>query len=169
MKNLLPLVAIAFMVALSGAVAMAKDESHECEECGMTWEVSSTRLVTSVNREDDASEHYYESLGCLFNAVDSDEAGIEARILDYSTFGTDNEELIEARKAVYLFDTEPLPGSMGPYIAAFATEEAAADAQQELGGELLDFAGVWEGMAAGNAGSAGECNCPACQAAREGK
>jgi transcription elongation factor Elf1 len=165
---------IFIVVALAGAIAVSaafatEAKTHECEQCGMTWEVSSTRLIDSVKVEDDSTDHYYESLGCLFNAVEDESEAIDAQVLDYSTFGTDDEALIAADEAVYLFDTKPLPGSMGPFIAAFSSEEAATKAQKKLGGELLDFDGVWEGMAAGNADSAGECNCPGCQAAREGK
>jgi hypothetical protein len=85
----------------------------------------------------------------------------ELQVLDYPTFGTDDEQMIDGFKAWYLFGTERLAGAMAPYVAAFSDEEAAAAAQEELGGELVDFAGMHELMlAAKSADEDGEEDVP---------
>jgi nitrous oxide reductase accessory protein NosL len=158
-------------VLLSTVGFAAEPEEIACEYCGMDWNVSSTRMIATIAQDGEAADHHYESLGCVFNALAElgDDAELqEVQVLDYATFGSKTPQLIDAETAVFLFDTEPLEGSMGPFIAAFSTEGAAEKASKKLKGEVMDFEGVRAGITDGSADSAGECNCPHCQAAREG-
>ena len=51
-------------------------------------------------------------------------------MLDYNTFGTKTPKFIDGKTAWYLVGTSDLAGSMEPWIAAFATKDAATKAQK---------------------------------------
>lgn len=136
---------------LVGIAVAEETEKPRCDMCGMFFDKSATRLTVTLTDGDEELNRKFESLGCLHNYVHENypEAELTAlSILDYATFGTDSEEMIDGFKAYYLFGTERLTGSMAPFIAAFATEKAATAAQEALGGELTDFKGMRKLMAA---------------------
>lgn len=67
------------------------------------------------------------------------------RILDYATFGTSAERLIDARRAYFLLNAPRASGSHDALnILAFGSRAAARSAQQKLGGDLRDFEDAWK-------------------------
>jgi nitrous oxide reductase accessory protein NosL len=140
------LIAMLAMLMLSGiALAQGDEEATRCDYCGMFWDTSSTRLEIDMIVDGKSMISHFESVGCLINSMQElKESGAKemkissARILDYSSFGSDREVMTDAMKAWYLVDTKKLKGSMAPFIAAFGSKEVAAEMQKSLGGELLD-------------------------------
>lgn len=134
------------LTVLVAAQVVAKDEAPTCDNCGMFWLKSPTAVSTTVSFEGKKHEHLFECLGCLHDKVHElygDKAQIEElEILDYTTFATGKENMLDAFDAMYLFGTSRLKGSMPPYIAAFATKKSAEAKQDELGGQLVDFKGM---------------------------
>lgn len=157
---------ISGLLLISMAIA-EEGEKPRCDECGMFFENSATRLTASLLDGEDTVNAKFESLGCLHNFVHANHPEAELTklsILDYGAYSSGEVEYLDGFKAYYLFDTERLKGSMAPFIAAFASKKAAESAQEALGGDLVDFAGMRELMAelmedaAGNCGNCGECN-----------
>jgi nitrous oxide reductase accessory protein NosL len=139
------LLMLAFVLAMSALVFAAEDEAPRCDNCGMFFEKSPTRVSATIDLEDESYTHIFECFGCLHDFVHENYGEVmpsELSVLDYNTFATDGETMLDAFEAFYLFDTERIKGSMAPYVAAFADEEAAKAAQETLGGELTDFAGM---------------------------
>lgn len=141
----LALYAIALLL-LFATVAVAEEERPVCEACGMFVDVSPTRVEAVIQVSEMKHEHMFDCLGCLHDYV-HEHFGEEAKvarlsILDYATFGTDKEVMLNGFEAYYLYGTERLKGSMPPYVAAFADEAAAKEHQEDLGGKLVDFEGM---------------------------
>lgn len=139
------LIALMSMLLIAGHAFAQDDEPVRCDTCGMFWERSSTRAQMELNVDGKKGLYHFESLGCVFNKMaELKEGGAKeikvanAMILDYSTFGTDNERMLDPHEAWFLVGTSRLKGSMGPFIAAFASKDAASAMQEELGGELMD-------------------------------
>ncbi|MCH7472238.1 nitrous oxide reductase accessory protein NosL [bacterium] len=139
------------LLATAGAFAQEATEAEEeerpaCENCGMFWDTSPTRVSVTIKADEKEEEHIFECMSCTHTGlVEIYGDGVELaslQVLDYATFGAEEETMIDGMKAFYLYGVERLKGSMPPYIAAFASEDAAKESQKELGGELLDFAGV---------------------------
>jgi hypothetical protein len=133
------------MFVLATAAFAQEEEALRCENCGMFYEKSPTRVMATIDIEDESHTHLFECIGCLHDFVHENYGEVKPSklsILDFNTFGTDQEQMLDAFKAYYLFGTERIKGSMSPFVAAFASEEAAKAAQEELGGELTDFAGM---------------------------
>ena len=138
MQKLMGLAGIA--VLLLATAAFAKD--IRCERCGMDWNASPTSLTVTL--KGDKKPHYFESLPCVVQSVARDKvAGI--KVVDYNAGSTTG--MIDASGAHYLYDTERIPHSMPPFIAAFKSKDAALKAQKELGGEYATFDQVWAKLA----------------------
>ena len=164
------------LLLVFGAVAQAAEKTRpRCENCGMFTDVSSTNVHAMLKVNGKEAEHNFVCLGCvnefMRDKLDGKAELTGLKIIDYPTFGTKSPQWIDGMKAWYLFGTKPLKGSMEPYVAAFATKEAATKAKQKLGGDLLSFEDIWAkitgsdegGMQMGQPGSAGEdeyvCSC----------
>jgi hypothetical protein len=121
--------------------AKAEAQRPRCENCGMFTDVSSTRVTAQVAVDGKTGDHLFVCPGCLREKLEGWGGKAELKgfkVLDYTTFKTNHEKMIDGMDAYYLFGTKELPGSMDePYVAAFATKEAAAKAQPKLGGDVV--------------------------------
>lgn len=150
------LIAVFAMLMITGSAFAQTDDTEDakqCYFCGMYWDKSSTRseMVLTVDGETDS--YPFESIGCAFNAMKemkadgAKEVKVEsATILDYSTYGTDAEMMVDAGKAWYLVGTSKLPGSMGPFVAAFGAKDVAIQMKKKMGGELMNHDEMAEHM-----------------------
>ncbi|MBN2080629.1 nitrous oxide reductase accessory protein NosL [bacterium] len=133
-------------IVVAVASAWAAEQEPRCDQCGMFIANSPTHVTASITSGDKEYAHQFESLGCYLNYLaenyDKEAEVTELAILDFNSFGTDVPAVLAASDASYLYGTKRLKGSMAPFIAAFADEEAAKAAQGELGGELVDYAGM---------------------------
>jgi nitrous oxide reductase accessory protein NosL len=135
---------VAALVVLGSTFAQAKDDVR-CETCGMKWTQSTTRITAELNG---TGSHKFESIGCLFQAVDSAAEVTRFKIVNYATIKSESWQQLDGKSAHYLFGTSKLKGSMAPFTAAFASKQAALAAQKELGGEYVTFEQVWSKLAA---------------------
>jgi hypothetical protein len=134
---------LAYLTTAVPASAADKTEKHvPCANCGMYTEISSTRIVAQVKVDGKTAAYNFECVGCMHEKLE--EWGSKAdlvsfKILDYSTYGSRTEKLVDGETAWYLFGTKELENSMGEpeYIAAFATKEGATKAKAKLGGDLV--------------------------------
>jgi rubrerythrin len=153
-----------------GVVAQAKEpERPRCENCGMFTDISSTNVHAMLKIDGKEAEHNFVCLECVYEFMHEKAKGAKLtglKVLDYTTFGTKTPQFIDGMTAWYLVGTKPLKGSMEPYIAAFATKDAATKAKKTLSGELKNYTDTWATFAAdeGTPGSAGEDEyvCPMC-------
>jgi nitrous oxide reductase accessory protein NosL len=132
-------------LGIAAFAAAGKDETPRCDNCGMFMAKSATQVHATFTIDGKKHEHKFVCLDCIyeFSAKTYDGAlPTSVQVLDYTTFGTDKPVLLDANKAWFLYGTGKLAGSMQPYIAAFATKEAAQAQQAALGGELIQFAAV---------------------------
>jgi hypothetical protein len=127
--------------AESSAIAAAQtDDAHvSCPHCGMYADKS--RTAVAVMWEGGGS-NTLDSFDCVFNYMADNKLEVETATV--SNYNEGDPEWIDVNAATYLYDTKEVEGSMPPYVAAFADEEAAQAAQIELGGELMDFARLKE-------------------------
>ena len=146
------------VLALGAAAFAAPQERPRCENCGMFEDTSATRVVATFKADGKTSDHHFVCLGCIQEYNDKTWDGmaevIGFTVLDYTTFGTKNPTMIDGTKAFYLYGTEDLPGTMPPNIAAFATKEAAKQAQKTLNGEVMDYKTMWAKLVKGENGVA---------------
>jgi hypothetical protein len=84
------------------------------------------------------------------------------KVLDYTTFSAKKPLMLDATEAQYLYSTEPIPGSMAPFIAAFDGVKPALAAMDELGGEALDYEELMARLTAEDATGGGCANCAGC-------
>lgn len=164
------------LVLACGVMAQAKEQERpRCENCGMFTDVSSTNVHAMLKINGKEAEHNFVCLECVYEFMHEKVKGkaelTGLQVLDYSTFGTKTPKFIDGMTAWYLVDTtKALAGSMEPYIAAFATKDAATAAKQKLGGEVKNYKNTWATFAEeednghkNHPGSAGEdeyvCSC----------
>jgi len=114
----------------------------KCAQCGMFADNSASHVQASWS---DGTVTDHDSWGCVVNyATDHGLILTAARVVGYDSALADDRDpmWLDAQAATYLLNTERVAGSMPPYVAAFSTEQAAVDAREQLGGEVLDFAGL---------------------------
>jgi nitrous oxide reductase accessory protein NosL len=171
MRKLL-LVLIIGLLATSAAFADAKDRPR-CELCNMFWDISATRVEAGYS----GGTHKFESMGCLFQSVDSKSDLTSIKVLDYSTASRKTPKMIDGKSAHYLYGTSKLKGSMAPFVAAFASKDAATKAKADLGGEYVTFDGLWKKLDStlkkrvavkGETCSCGDPNCKGCAKGKSG-
>jgi nitrous oxide reductase accessory protein NosL len=151
-------------IVLIAAAAVAADEKPRCEQCGMFYEKSPTRLSVDVAVDGKQSSHIFESYGCYLNFMDETygtDSNAEVKgikVLDYTTFNAKKPLMLDATEAQYLYGTEPIAGTMAPFIAAFDGVKPALAAMDELGGEALDYEEMMARLSAdGASGGCGSC------------
>ena len=146
----LAIVVVVLALGVYAAVYAAdKTDAPRCENCGMYWEKSPTRIDMSIEVDGKAHQHKFECFGCMHDFIHENYGEVmpqSIQVLDYSTFGTDKPVMLDAFKAYYLNGTDPIKGSMAPFVAAFSTEEAASAHQEEMGGEVIDFKQMKQAM-----------------------
>jgi nitrous oxide reductase accessory protein NosL len=160
------LICTALLLAF-GLVAQAKEPQRpRCENCGMFTDVSPTNVHAMLKINGKEAEHNFVCLGCVYEFMHEKVKG-EAKltglkVLDYKTFGTKTPKFIDGMTAWYLVGTKPLDGSMEPYMAAFASKDAAAKAQKTLGGEVKNYKDTWATLGAKEEGNsdAAVYTCP---------
>jgi NosL len=152
------------MAAFVITSALAAEEPT-CENCGMFWNKSESKISASIKQGAKSADHKYECFNCLKEGLAGLGKGATlgaVKIVDYPTVGTKSEKLIDARKAWFLYGTSRLKGSMAPYIAGFGTKDAATKAKATLGGEVLDWDGMWGKLTSEKQGA--KCGCAKCEA-----
>ena len=149
-------ISLVFILALiTTSVALAHGDEHApatdaveeeplvCENCGMLYQPSSTKVDVVAKVDGETAGHIFATMPCLYNHVnffwDGEAELVTVEVLDYTTYGLKEEKMIDALKAFYLYDTKKLKGTSEPYIAAFATKEALEKAKADLGGEAVDY------------------------------
>jgi hypothetical protein len=134
--------ALLFHAVISSGLARAADEHIHCSTCGMHADTSSTEVLASIKAGSKTSNLTFCSLGCVFDMLEEKGSSVSLKglkVLDHKTAATKNRKLLSVSDAWFLYDTERLKGSMAPFIAAFASKSDATSAQEELGGELLQW------------------------------
>ncbi|MCH7472236.1 nitrous oxide reductase accessory protein NosL [bacterium] len=127
------------------AVADTKHESIRCEYCGMFADLSASYVMAQWT---DGDLTHHDSWDCMFNHGRDEDLTLQSAMVSHYGMSIENPHWLAADETWYLHDTkESVKGSMPPYVAAFASRGEAEAAQPEMGGEVLDFAGLrikWE-------------------------
>jgi hypothetical protein len=134
-------------VAALGVCAVALMVSTALAHAAKGPQLPSTRCVLKVMGSD--AERSYASLPDAFQQLKAAGAAEfhSARVLDYATYGSKSEKLIDASRAYFLVNTHDARGGSGALqIVAFASREAAVKQQRKLGGDLRDFADAWDAV-----------------------
>lgn len=138
------------LILMLGALLLAGCETgprdiqmgaEECAHCRMF--VSEERFATQLRTEQGRS-HVFDSIECMAEyALEAEETG-EPAIGDMwvSDFGEPGNWLLVG-DAVYL-QSSGLRSPMGLNLSAYADRQAATAAQQEFGGEIMNWSGVLE-------------------------
>jgi NosL len=114
-------------------------EHIDCPYCGMYADQSDCAVAVMWQGGGSAT---FDSFDCVFNYIKENDVKLaEGTVLSYA-----DRELADSwvglELATYLYGTTAIAGSMEPYVAAFGSKEQALEAQQTLGGEVVDFAGL---------------------------
>ncbi len=118
---------------------LSRHTDTECPVCGMDGTRS---LAHAVALWDDGTHTHHDCFDCLFTW--GTEQGLtlaRAKVLEHGAT-TQDDRWLDAANATYLYGTSRIEMSMPPYVAAFATRAGAEAALPELGGDLMDFAGL---------------------------
>lgn len=116
----------------------------DCATCGMSGPASGSHCVALWN---DGARTHHDCWDCLFTYGKERGLSLVRAVVIAHGGGQESPRWLEASRAWFLYGTSRIEMSMPPYVAAFASRAAAEAAQPELGGELLDFAGLqahWE-------------------------
>jgi nitrous oxide reductase accessory protein NosL len=109
------------------------DRQAECPQCGMVAGASEAEVVAQFA---DGSVHHFDSWICVFGwSKASGQAIADAVAMADGSYST--PRWLKAADSVFLYDTKRIPGSMPPYVAAFATEAEATAGQTETGGQVV--------------------------------
>lgn len=122
----------------------ASTEHVKCAQCGMFADKSASHIQASWS---DGSSTDHDSWGCAVGyAADHGLTLTAARVVDYDSALKEDHapQWLDAASAWYIYDAQSVPGSMPPHVAAFPNKQAAAAAHPQLGGEVVDFAGLAE-------------------------
>lgn len=120
-------------------------EDFTCAQCGMDASRSASHVIAHWA---DGSREHFDSWDCAFKYAKEQVKKLSSA--EVNRFGDDpaSPNLLAAAKAWFLYGTtKRVTGSMPPYVAAYPDEAEAKSAQPEMGGEILDFAGLkakWE-------------------------
>jgi hypothetical protein len=114
-----------------------------CPQCGMFAQRSASYIIA---RWDGGKTTQHDSWDCVFKY--STAQGSKLASTQVKQYGVEPSNMLEASAAWYLYETKHnVENSMPPGVAAYADQAAARAAQPEMGGEVVDFAGLkakWE-------------------------
>lgn len=142
----------AFIIGLVLSFTIKAYAYERCIMCGMDAGKSETKFtveVTAGSRDVAVGKYSFCCLHCLvfFKArmttgnIDS----ILARNYDTVTKEYDSGEMIDAKKAFYVVESELHPkGSMPPMMSIFSTQKKAEMSQKVYGGRVMNWEEVWE-------------------------
>ena len=117
-------------------VDRADFSDNSCPYCGMYADSSLTRVVV-LWQDGNFSQH--DSFDCVFLTIADEGRSIDQIQVTAYDPQAGSVKWLDAVTASFLYDTKSISGSMPPYVAAFADDDAALAAQADLGGEILDF------------------------------
>lgn len=115
-------------------------EHQKCATCGMFADKSASHVVATW---DTGSTTHHDSWDCAFGYAAQN--GMAMAGVEISHYGSpvDSPHFLDATGAWFLYDTDsPVEGSMPPFVAAFASRDEAMSKHGEMGGEILDYAGL---------------------------
>lgn len=107
----------------------------ECAECKMSVVDERTAAAMRVRTPDGLEDRLFDDFGCL---LDMERGQANGDIAERWTRDYASREWMRAEHAWYLF-SEKIHTPMGSWIAAYATREAADQAQSDMGGDVLTF------------------------------
>ena len=138
---------LAAVLPLSADPAEALNPRPICDVCRRYTDTSPGRAQAAVKVDQHTKTLDGCSLFCLLEQLeDYEEDPLWIQVLDYPSFGTDQQLALRAKQAVYLYDAESgnVEKTQLPFIYAFSSEDTATEYQDELGGELLEWEQVLE-------------------------
>ncbi len=120
-------------------------DDAKCVVSGEPWKASSTRVDAILRIDGQSRRGLFLNLAyMLIYRQMAEEAhhqvGIESvRVLDFPTFGTDHEQMIDINEdwsnVAFLKTDKSLPGSKEPYFAAFSSTDDLQKAMESIGGK----------------------------------
>lgn len=108
-----------------------------CEYCGMFADRSRSHIRAEWS---DGSTSHHDSFDCLFNY--GQDAGLTLASAEVAHYESDPDapQWLDVTTAMYLYDTtEPVAGSMPPYVAAGSCTSCTGKLKPELGGTEMDW------------------------------
>ena len=124
------------------ASPMPHQHDHEmnCPYCGMFADKSESHISAEWT---DGTHTHHDCWDCAFLFGMENGLGLASATVALLGSPPSNPDWIDAQVAWFLYDTDKsVPGSMPPFVAAFATKDAAQAHQADWGGELVDFLGL---------------------------
>jgi len=107
----------------------------------VTLTLATTGEQRSFASLSDAFDELYKQYGSI--------GFYSTKVLDYSTYGSKHEQLVDAERAYFLVDADGArDAGAGLQVVAFASRAAARSAQKKIGGQLRDFNDAWDAVAA---------------------
>lgn len=141
------LLLLAVVLPLSADPAAALNPRPICDVCRRYTDTSPGRAQAAVKVDRHTKTLDSCGLFCLLEQLeDYEEEPLWIQVVDYPSFGTDQQLVLRAKRAVYLYDAESgnVEKTQPPFVYAFASDSDAEDYQDELGGELLEWEDVLE-------------------------
>jgi hypothetical protein len=111
----------------------------DCATCGMDSLVSGSQCVALWS---DSTHTHHDSWDCLFTYGEAHNLSLKRAVVTAHGSAPASPRWLEAQGAWFLYGTSRIEMSMPPYVAAFDSQTAAEAAKPELGGEVVDFAGL---------------------------
>lgn len=109
-------------------VGAGSDANTKCVSCGMNSGVSPSEVVFE--------DKHFDGLSCWTSYVDENKSDFTgATMLDYSSF--EGAKAYLPLRSAYFVEVKSLRMTMPPFIAAFATEDAAKAFAEKEGSEVM--------------------------------
>lgn len=121
---------------------MPGEPRPHCEVCRRFWDTSDARIELSMKFSHTVRSYRVCSLFCYGEFMEDypDKEPESVMIVNHATLGDELPGRLRLEKARFLYDAEgDYEKTAEPFTYAFATEEQAEEAREELGGELLDY------------------------------
>ncbi len=138
-RTVLNLTLVLTLAALLGFAAYAgsggeSQENSDCLMCGMDSSKSNAHVKYGA-------EHF-DSFGCWLQRAEEKELNpVDAKIIDFPTFGTKNVKFLGIGTANFVA-MKKMQGSMRPYFAGFSSKDAALKAAEENESKVVGYKDV---------------------------